>query len=638
MKKLTALIAVLLLACTFVFADVAVKDLGDGTAEVRFFYGNPRASEVVIAGSWTDWEKAPLPMTKVDGGWEYVGIFSHDDELKYKFISDGNWTPDIKAPDSVDDGFGGKNGLVEVGTLVAIEAAKASGDTSALDALAASKSGLRFGTFTQLNLTSTMLTRSVVDPAKKGFEVDDVQFRAKSYWKLSGEILPKTPVYLEIQAFDGTKDLYRVSNDGVAKYGFDEFATGIFFNPFNYILGGNPVMGHFKAGVNTDYVNIETAYNWAKPSKREGIIWTTVKDSDSNAGYLQLTNGAAVQNFGDIKLDLGIAPNKSLGSLAMRSWLGLAYSDLVTVDVQWDVKSNSPEGTISKFFNDFDGDIIIGAKGNYAGAELKAQFLLPASKEEVKDAVAYAVKASYGMDAFGVGLGLHNAQANASMMYGDNDGIDQNQTAIYLNPWGKFSAFKVGANVTLWTTQDFKFGDKLDFAINPYANVNFADLDVLNGEFDIYAKMDLYALKEEDAFNFYELGAKFSMNDVSDPVPSFAVLAALRMEEVKNYLSLIGTLDTSIGIGVELGTGLRLLTDKATDPDKDANELFGFFLGANYKVKALKDGKFYGAFVFNMDPYEDDKDGLKLDGHRVDKDIDDFAGKAKFRLGMIWDF
>jgi len=385
-------------------------------------------------------------------------------------------------------------------------------------------------------------------------------------------------------------------------------------------------------------VNIETAYNWAKPSKREGIIWTTVTDNDSNAGYLQLTNGAAVQNFGDIKLDLGIVPNKSLGSLAMRSWLGLAYSDIATVDVQWDVKSNSPEGTISKFFDDFAGDIIIGAKGNYAGAEVKAQFLLPASKEEVKDAVAYAVKASYGMDAFGVGLGLHNAQANASMMYGDNDGIDQNQTAIYLNPWGKFSAFKVGANVTLWTTQDFKFGDKLDFAINPYASVNFADLDVLNGEFDIYAKMDLYALKEEDAFNFYELGAKFSMNDVSDPVPSFAVLAALQMQDVKNYLSLIGTLDTSIGIGVELGTGLRLLTDKATDPDKDANELFGFFLGANYKVKALKDGKFYGAFVFNMDPYDSDKDGLKLDGHRVDKDIDDFAGKAKFRLGMIWDF
>ena len=635
MKKLTAFIAVLLLACTFVFADVAVKDLGDGKAEVTFFYGNPRASEVVIAGSWTDWQDGALPMTKVDGGWEYVGIFSHDDELKYKFISDGNWTPDIKAPDSVDDGFGGKNGLVEVGTLVAIEAAKASGDTSALDALAASKSGLRFGTWTQLNLTSTMLTRSVVDPSKKGFEVDDVQFRASSYWKLSGEILPKTPVYLEIQAFEGTKDLYRVSNDGVAKYGFDEFATGIFFNPFNYILGGNPVMGHFKAGVNTDYVNIETAYNWAKPSKREGIIWTTVTDSDSNAGYLQLTNGAAVQNFGDIKLDLGIAPNKSLGSLAMRSWLGLAYSDIATVDVQWDVKSE--EGTISKFFDDFAGDIIIGVKGNYAGAEVKAQFLLPASKEEVKDAVAYAVKASYGMDAFGVGLGLDNAQANASMMYGDNDAI-KNETKIEVNPWGKFSAFKVGADVTLVTTQKYKFDEKMNFSFKPYGNVNFADLDVLNGELDLYAKMDLDAKAEEDAFKFNELGLKFNMNDVSDPVPSFAVLAALQMQEVKNYLSLIGTLDTSIGIGVELGAGLRLLTDKATGPDKDANELFGFFLGANYKVKALKDGKFFGAFVFNMDPYDSDKDGLKLDGHRVDKDIDDFAGKAKFRLGMIWDF
>jgi hypothetical protein len=444
-------------------------------------------------------------------------------------------------------------------------------------------------------------------------------------------------VFLEIKAFDGTKDLYKVGpRGGDPVYSVDEFATGMFFHPFNFI-SGNPELYHFKVGVNTDYVNIETAYKYAKPSKREGIIWTTVTDSDSNDGYLQLTNGAAIQNFGDIKLDLGIVPNKSLGALAMRSWLGLAYSDLATVDVQWDVKSNSPEGTISKFFDDFAGDIIVGVKGNYAGAEVKAQFLLPASKEKVEDAIAYAVKASYGMDAFGVGLGLHNAQANASMMYGDNDAI-KNETKIEVNPWGKFSAFKVGADVTLVTTQKYKFDEKMNFSFKPYGNVNFADLDVLNGELDLYAKMDLDAKAEEDAFKFNELGLKFNMNDVSDPVPSFAVLAALQMQEVKNYLSLIGTLDTSIGIGVELGAGLRLLTDKATGPDKDANELFGFFLGANYKVKALKDGKFFGAFVFNMDPYDSDKDGLKLDGHRVDKDIDDFAGKAKFRLGMIWDF
>ena len=190
MKKLTALIAVLLLACTFVFADVAVKDLGDGTAEVTFFYGNPRASEVVIAGSWTDWQNAAEPMTKTDKGWEYTKVFSHDDELKYKFISDVNWTPDINAPDSVDDGFGGKNGLVEVGVLAAIEAAKATGDTSALEALTAGKSGLRFQTWSMLGFQTAF--------NKEDFEVQSAGLNLKSYLKFSGDMLPNMPAYIEI--------------------------------------------------------------------------------------------------------------------------------------------------------------------------------------------------------------------------------------------------------------------------------------------------------------------------------------------------------------------------------------------------------------------------------------------------------
>jgi hypothetical protein len=39
-----------------------------------------------------------------------------------------------------------------------------------------------------------------------------------------------------------------------------------------------------------------------------------------------------------------------------------------------------------------------------------------------------------------------------------------------------------------------------------------------------------------------------------------------------------------------------------------------------------------------MDPYEDDKDNLDMEGYRPDKGIDDFAGQARFRLGVKWDF
>lgn len=354
MKKLFAFITALLVFSCVAFAEVSVKDLGDGTVEVTFFYGNPKATEVVVAGTWTDWEKAPLPMTKVEKGWELKSIQAADAVLKYKFISDGNWTFDLKSPAFTDDGFGGKNGLVEVAKLVAIEKAKSSGDAEALAKLSAS--GLKFSTFTQLNMMSNFLTRGVVDPTKTGFETDSVQVRAKSYWKISGEVLPNMPTYIELQVFDSTKDIYKVSSDGVANPtaadGINEFATGLLFHPFNYMQGNAaPKLGHFKTGLNTPYVNLETAYGWAKPSSRKTILWTTIKDSDSNAGYLQFSNGAAVQNFGDIKVDAAVVPNKSTGNLGLRSWLNVAYTDIVTADVQWNAQSTSADQTkVSEFF------------------------------------------------------------------------------------------------------------------------------------------------------------------------------------------------------------------------------------------------------------------------------------------------
>ena len=118
MKKLFAFISVfLILSAANLFADVSVKKLSDGNVEVTFFYGNPRASEVVIAGDFTNWQNGALPMTKTDKGWTFTKVVPAGTIMKYKFISDGNWTADIKAPDTIDDGFGGLNGLVDVDAL-----------------------------------------------------------------------------------------------------------------------------------------------------------------------------------------------------------------------------------------------------------------------------------------------------------------------------------------------------------------------------------------------------------------------------------------------------------------------------------------------------------------------------------------
>lgn len=645
MKKLFAFITALLVLNCVAFADVSVKDLGDGTVEVTFFYGNPKASEVTVAGSFTDWEKSPVPMTKVEKGWELKSIQAADAVLKYKFMTDGNWTPDINAPATVEDGFGGKNGIIEVAKLVAIENAKATGDTAALEKLSAS-SGLRFGTFTQINLLSNFITRKIADPTKDGLETDSVQLKAKSFWKLSGDILPNTPVFMEIKAFDGTNDLYKVSPQGdvtlKANNGVESLGTGMLFSPFNYLNGGNnPELGHFKAGVNTSYLNLETAYKWAKPGKRASIMWETVTDKDSGDGYLQLANGSAIQQFGDVKVNAALVPNKSLGSLGFRNWLNVAYSDMLTAEIQWDAKSTAEKQVVSKFFNHFDGDMIFGAKFSMADIGLKAQAVIPVASHDVKNAQAFKAEASYIQEIFGATTTFGIYQAKAEMMYGKDDDVKKNasKAIVELNPWTKpVDGAKIGLDTKMTTTDKFKMKDANTYDFKPYVGVDLEKLADINMTVDAYTKVAFDANAKKDAFKFNELGVKFAMTEVSEAVPSFEVNYGLQNADVKALHTVITSLTTKPGIGVDLGFGMRVTNSDATKAQKDANSSVGFVMGADYKVKALKDGMFYGAFVYNMDPYDDDKDELKFDGYRPDKGIDDFAGKAKFRLGMKWDF
>ena len=640
MKKMLSFIAAFLVLGGALFADVTVKDLGDGNAEVTFVFKGA-GTEVLLAGDFTDWQNGAIAMTKTDNGFEYKKTVPLATTLKYKFIVDGTWLFDAKSPDKTDDGFGGFNGVVDVAKLVAVEKAKASGDSSALEKLMASQTGLKFGTFTQVTARGNFITRNIADPSKKGFETDSVDLRAKSYWKLSGELLKNMPAYIEIQAFDTTKTLYAVGPTGTVtttvKDGINDFATGMLFTPFNYLKGGTPEVGHFKVGVNTNYVNLETANKWAKPAKRSTILWTTVADKDSNDGYLQFTNGAALQKFGDLKLDVGIVPNKSLGALGLRTWVAGTYMDDYTVEVQWDSKSTASTQLVTSYFDSFAGDLIAGAKGVFGPVTAKAQFVMPVSSTTVDKGIAAKGEVTFTAESFGVTANFGYYQPNASMLYGGSDISDNvGKAIIYANPYYSIvEGAKVGIEVTNTTTYEFKYADSNTTNLKPYVNLDLLKaFDLYNATVDAYAKMDINAVATTDQFKFNELGVHVGLPEFS----SLDLNYGLQMGKVKMLNTLIATVATQPGINVQAGVGIRTTNDKATQADKDANELLAFSLGANYKVAAMKNGVVYAAFVYNMDPYEDDKDNLKMSGYRPDKDIDDMAGLARFRLGVKWDF
>ena len=272
MKKLFAFISVLAVAMAGLFADVSAKKNADGTVDVTFFYGNPRATEVLLAGDFTSWQDGALPMTKGDKGFSLTRTFKMGEEARYKFISDGNWTTDLRAPDFVDDGFGGKNSHIVIADLVG-------GD----DDSAASKAKINFVSWTMIGVQANYLTQNAKDSKDKGLDLDSVNIGFKSYDKFTGMFLPNAPFFIELAVSEmeldpyqngGKNYLYKLNQYGDEeisfKDGFKDFVSGIVAHPVSYLAGTtnnsegnkgpgtNPFLGHLKFGWNTPYINFLT--------------------------------------------------------------------------------------------------------------------------------------------------------------------------------------------------------------------------------------------------------------------------------------------------------------------------------------------------------------------------------------------
>jgi 1,4-alpha-glucan branching enzyme len=85
---------------------------GDGVV----FTWTGGGSSVNVAGDFNAWSADADPMVKqADGSFRLVKKLEPG-RYAYKFVVDGQWKPDPAAKETVDDGFGGKNSLVVVGT------------------------------------------------------------------------------------------------------------------------------------------------------------------------------------------------------------------------------------------------------------------------------------------------------------------------------------------------------------------------------------------------------------------------------------------------------------------------------------------------------------------------------------------
>lgn len=84
---------------------------------VEFRLVAPDARRVAVVGDWNGWEAGADPLDDADGDgvWEGAVELRRAGEYEYQFlIDDERWIPDPESPLTVDDGYGGRNSILNI--------------------------------------------------------------------------------------------------------------------------------------------------------------------------------------------------------------------------------------------------------------------------------------------------------------------------------------------------------------------------------------------------------------------------------------------------------------------------------------------------------------------------------------------
>ena len=544
---------------------------------VTFTIKAPASQLVVITGPspyFPNWSPDGIPMTKGDDGvWSYTLTAKKSDEIVYKFLLDGAWLADPNAPDSIDDGFGGKNGVVPVAAMVAA----ASGDTSAL----AIKAGPKFQTWSMLGAQikfDTVETKDSSDRTLDDAGVDSAGIGLKSYWKFSGYAVDKVPIYVEVALAEneGFANLYQegsfskgVKKDPVREWkdGFTNLAD-LVFDPIYYLDGqaaAGTYLGHFKTGFESEWVNWTTGYKYAKLSPHTNVSWVTV-DKEWEAGYSEVGGfnifelGSALRNIGDVvTLNATIAPNRS-ADRAGNQYGMYAFVTAQTPVGYFDIQYNGAYGKTfdTMFSHIYETDVILGYKGTFGPVTVKMNGLwsgfgdgdlsvndneiykskyVPAASDvgpvssdaPFLDGTASNVQVTYTADMFDVTLGFRHRGVQANMMYVEEGADDHTNISDQLGSpntmkfWleGNVKPIDmlsigavVGAEKTL-DTEDLKGDAKslMKLNIEPKVTVSLTDVIGIDSSVDAYGKMYAYTNDSTKFKRGTEDGAAFILGE-----------------------------------------------------------------------------------------------------------------------------
>lgn len=79
---------------------------------VRFKYAAPAAQEVLLVGSFNQWDTAARPMKKNAKGVWSTTVTLPAAEYEYRFLVDGEWQNDPSCSEEKDNGLGSRNSVL----------------------------------------------------------------------------------------------------------------------------------------------------------------------------------------------------------------------------------------------------------------------------------------------------------------------------------------------------------------------------------------------------------------------------------------------------------------------------------------------------------------------------------------------
>lgn len=288
---------------------------------------------------------------------------------------------------------GGHNGLVDVDELIAAQSGVAVEG-------AKKKPALKFQQYTMIGGTNQW-------DISDGMKEDSAGIKLKGHWKVSGNITPHIPIFMEVCLHDETPfdNIYSAANPNVGDNLVHLF-TDTVFDPISYWNGEETggfkkatYLGAFKMGVETQYVNWTTGYLNQKLPSHSNVNWVTVDQEwesgySAGGGFNQFELGQGTKDFfkelsdGLVDVELVLSPNRAADRAGTRYGF-YGYADANIGGKQYfDIQYNGAYGTEwNTFAKDvMEDDIIFGYKGNFGDA---------------KDWGAITVKANYLLNLYG---------------------------------------------------------------------------------------------------------------------------------------------------------------------------------------------------------------------------------------------